>query len=484
MLPITKRWTRRHFLRAAGIASAATAVSPWIPSESHAATSGLKRLILVQTGNGSILPNWRNNGSGAAFKDDAMLPELRGPILGPLDAHRDSLLLLDGIDLSTIYPSNTKNGRTGNTGHAGSSVLWTGRNGGGQKFEGDAGSYPNGPSLDQIVNERIGEGRRSLQLGIWNRPIDPRQVYSYDLNGTPLPVEPNPQVVFDSIFSDGFPDAGTPDRKGPRRKRSIALLRGELTRLRAQLSGADRQRFERHVEGLDSMETRIDALANGPACGVSVADRPSVGKDFRDDPDATVDAQIANIIHALSCDMSRVVSFSLTPENVWGSSASFSKVMAWKGGGVHTQSHNTNQGTSAGERQQAIADITTLNNWSAKKFAALLAALKAANLMEDTLVVWGMAMSHAGYHSNRNIPIVVAQGSSGPLKTGRYMRWGHYEQEPEGGCDGCGGGNAEGNETNNNLLISLAHAMGLSDVTEFGDPSRCRATGLNSRLMK
>lgn len=481
---ITKGWTRRHFLRSAGIASAAAAVAPLLPSEGHAAGSGLKRLILVQTGNGSILPNWRSNGSGAAFADGAALPELRGPILSPLDAHRDSLLLLDGIDLSTIYLSSTKNNRTGSTGHAGSSVLWTGRNGGGQKFEGDAGEYPNGASLDQIINDRIGGGRRSLQLGIWNRPIDPRQVYSYDSNGTPLPVEPNPQVVFDSLFKDGFPGSGVPDRKGPRRKRSIALLKGELSRLRAQLSGADRERFDRHVEGLNTLETRIDSLAGGPQCAASAADRPSVGKDFRDDPDATADAQIANIVQALSCDLSRVVSFSLAPENVWGSASSFSAFMPWKGSGVHTQSHNTNQGTSSSERQQAVADITTLQNWCAKKFAKLLSELKSAGLMEDTLVVWGMAMSHAGYHSNRNVPIVVAQGNSGPMQTGRYLRWGHYEQEPEGGCDGCGNGNAEGNETNNNLLISLAHAMGQSDIKEFGDPSKCRATGLDDRLMK
>jgi hypothetical protein len=481
---VRKRWSRRDFIRAAGIVGGAAALGPWIPSPSHAASGGLKRLLLIQTGNGSVLERWRSNGAGAAFKDGAVLPELQGPILAPLERHRDKLLLLDGIDLASVFVDGKA---TKNKGHAGSSVLWTGLNGGGQSFDGDAGQYPNGPSLDQVVNDRIGEGRKALRLAIWNRPVDPRQVYSYDLKGTPLPVEPNPQVVFDDIFRDGFPSSdgdGSVSRIGPRRLRSIDILRSQLKRLRGQMPATDVERFDQHVAGLDALEQRIKNIAAAPGCTTGPDDKPSVGKNFREAPGETIDAQIDNLVHAFSCDLARVASFSLLPENSWTTGSLLKQwVPELAGcGGIHTASHEQNQGTSDAERKAASGYMTALNRWSSDKIAALVDKLIAAGLMDDTLIVWSTSMSHGGYHDNHNVPVVVVAGSAGPLATDRYLRWGSFEQDALGNCNGCEGKNT--GESNNNLLISLCHAMGLSDVTTFGKASHCRASGLDDRLMK
>ena len=490
---VRKSWSRRDFLRAAGIAGGAVALTSWMPAESRAASTGLRRLLLVQTGNGSILEKWRSNGSGEPFVDGQAITALAGPILAPLDAHRHRLLLLDGIDLSAMYVSASSAKPVGpNKGHAGSSVLWTGLNGGGQKFPDDGGAYPTGPSVDQVINARIGEGRGSLQLAIWNRPIDPRTVYAYDESGTPLPPEPNPQVVFDDIFRDGFPsDQASPgaNRIVARRQRTIELLRGELSRLREQWPAGDRERFDRHVSGLDALEARIASLANGPMCSAGPDDRPTIGKDYRDDLNATTDAQIDNIVHAFACDRARVASFNLSPENSWTNSSQLDFI-GWNDpdalhDGVHTISHATNLEPSEANRAKAVDQMAALNRWHAEKLARTLNQLEAAGLLEDTLVVWGTAMSHGGKHSNRNVPFVVAQGSAGPLATGRYLRWGDYEQPASSsGCTDCYSGDNSDMESNNNLLITLCHAFGLDDVTEFGSTMKSRASGLDDRLMK
>jgi hypothetical protein len=488
---VRRSWSRRDFIRAAGIAAGAAALAPWVPSESQAATSGLKRLILVHTGNGSLLERWRSNGAGAKLVDGAAIPELKGPILSPLDAHRERLVLLDGIDLAAIFEGPTGKHKGPNKGHAGSSVLWTGMTGGGQSFPDDAGEYPTGPSVDQIINGRIGEGRPSLQVSTWTRPIDPRNVWSYDESGTPLPPEANPQIVFDKLFKDGFPsgETTTVNRKSERRKRSLEHLRGELNRLRAEWPAGDRDRFDRHVEALDALEAQIAALQNGPQCNVGPDNRPTIGEDYKSDIRATTDAQIDNIVHGLACDRTRVVSFALSPENTWPSPGSqLGFLPDWSGAEAfkteaHAISHYTNLEPEASKREQAAKQMEALNAWHAEKLGLLIDKLTKAGVMDDTLIVWGTAMSHGGAHSNRSTPFVIAQGSSGPLVTNRYFRWGNFEQPATDVCNGCSTGDPD-LEANNNLLITLCHAFGLDDIEQVGEAAKCRSTGLDERLMK
>lgn len=487
---VRRRWSRREFIRAAGIVGGAAALAPWVPSESRAATSGLKRLLLVHTGNGSLLERWRSNGAGEPFANGGAIPELQGPILAPLNAHRERMLLLDGIDLASIFEGPTGGHKGANKGHSGASVLWTGINGGGEYFPDDAGEYPTGPSVDEIINARIGEGRPALQVTTWARPVDPRNVYSFDENGTPLVAEANPQVVFDTLFKDGFPtdDGSALKRKSERRQRTVELLRGELSRLRAQWPAADRDRFDRHVDGLDALEAQIAALGSVPQCSVGPDARPGI-EDHQADIRATADAQIDNIVHALACDRARVVSFALSPENTWNSTGSqlqflpeWSEDSAHKTE-VHNVSHYTNLEPEDWSREQAARQMEALNAWHAEKLGQLVDKLTAAGVMDDTLLVWGTAMSHGGAHSNRNPPFVIVQGSAGPLVTNRYFRWGEFEQPATDVCNGCSNGDP-GLESNNNLLITLCHAFGLGDIVEVGEADKCRATGLDEWLMQ
>lgn len=437
------------------------------------------RLLLIQNGNGTILERWRSNGGGTPFRSGEALPTLAGPILGELDRHRQDCLFLDGLDIGSVYESDESRWPRQNGGHAAASSLWTGVAGGGEDTGGDAGQFATHPSVDQVIADHIAGDSpyRSLQLGVWRRPVDPRSAYSYDLDAVPLFAELNPQAVFDRVFAgvstdDSAEAQRAAERAGERRRRSLELIRGELGRLRTSLPGEDRLRFDRHVAAIDDLEARIrTGGVAGAACVV-----PGRPGENRTDEDrmAAFDAHMEIIKTSFACDLTRVASFTFTPENVWGPQTFIDEWDRSVG-----ESHNTSHMTTDPDPTQAgkaIDNVTALSRWHAQKLGELIDMLKSVEeapgetLFDNTVIVWGMAMSQGGYHTNRNTPFVVAHGKNGPFNTGRYLRWGEYEQPPTGGCPGsqrCHIG--AGNMSNNHLLVSLMHGFGL-DADTFGDP--------------
>jgi hypothetical protein len=108
--------------------------------------------------------------------------------------------------------------------------------------------------------------------------------------------------------------------------------------------------------------------------------------------------------------------------------------------------------------------MSNLANWRAKMLATELLDKMPPDILDNTLLVWASEMSEGGTHSNRNVPIVMVQGSNfGAFQAGRWLRWGEYDPisnfyEYTGGVP------------MNRLLVSICRAMGL-DVDAVGDPS-------------
>lgn len=59
-----------------------------------------------------------------------------------------------------------------------------------------------------------------------------------------------------------------------------------------------------------------------------------------------------------------------------------------------------------------------------------------------------------GCHCRDDLPYVVVGSGDGALRTGRLLEFGGVPH--------------------NDLYVSLCHAMGLTDVTTFGNPAVCR----------
>jgi hypothetical protein len=75
------------------------------------------------------------------------------------------------------------------------------------------------------------------------------------------------------------------------------------------------------------------------------------------------------------------------------------------------------------------------------------------SMLDNSVLLWGNELGIGNTHSYTNIPWLVAGGAGGYFKMGRFL---DLKDQPH-----------------NNLLLSICHAMGLSDVKSFGIPALC-----------
>jgi len=86
--------------------------------------------------------------------------------------------------------------------------------------------------------------------------------------------------------------------------------------------------------------------------------------------------------------------------------------------------------------------------------------------VEDDQLVWFMTMSQGYTHSWFNCPVTIIQGKNVRSfgSTPRYLRYDTYD----GAFAATNHYKPHGGEPMNKLLVSICHAMGLTDVTTFG----------------
>ncbi len=478
MVLIKRKWSRRRFLAAAGVYGGATTLAAMLPhlGDAEAAGAAPKRLLLVNTGNGTIMNKWRpRTPGGQDLPSGSVLPPLTGPILGALERHRSKLVLIDGLDMRSAYNDDMSEANlSGNAaygsaaGHNAASTLWTGRNGGGPYWSAPngQGEFPDGPSVDQAIAAQIGQFTAfgSLQLGNYVPENRNSTIHAYDMLGNPLPPQYAPQVAFDTIFAGAETDDGALDRRKRRVSRSLDVLRGDIRRLREELPGEDRERLDAHLVHFDTLEQRLDAsttctIGTGPADGLDVNGR--------------FDAMQSIIQQTFACDRTRVINYTLSPEVNAFKNGQLSFLPGW-----NDQAYGDGHGLShMSYYTQTAADVMTAYcAWQASKFADLLDLLDniqegfGETMLDNTVVVWGTALSHGGTHLSRATPAILATGKNGHFKTDKYLRFGNYNPD-DLGRDASGKRYTDKFECmpNHHLLVSLCNAFGLNDVTSFGD---------------
>jgi len=390
--------------------------------------------------------------------------------LAPLQAYRDRMLVLDGVDneAAIIGPGG---------GHFGQGTMWTGVvvPTGTVRPEEMLG-WPQGPSIDAVIGERIGGETKfpAYYWGTWPIATDgpnqgPNGICHYRGSEDPINPQLDPATAFDSLFEGVMgTDPAVADRIRAERKSVIDLVNGELNRVRTEMPTVDQERFDAHLDSLRELEMRISQVT--AACEVPT--RPS---DFTQDQVHDFDMvhvftrlQFELMRHALLCDLTRVACFD------WPHSEGYGNYMEEEGyrpfGSIHTVAHTMSYDTpdlmpTDEERAIAREDMSNLTNWRSKMLATELLDKMPADILDNTLLVWASEMSEGGTHSNRNVPIVIVQGGNfGAFTAGRYLRWGEYD--PINNYSQYTGG-----APMNKLLVSICRAMGLDDVDVFGDPT-------------
>jgi hypothetical protein len=410
---------------------------------------------------------------------------MQGPILAPLNRHRESIALFDGFDLragmlSRPLPSGG-NGTGLAAGHWGLATLWSGAQG--LRIGTAADGFPRSTSaaatIDQILAQGATTRRASLVLGT---DYNGGGVFEHFISAYAGPNEPiiprtSPRAVFDDLF--GAPVGGGGEAAAQRRRaerRSLfGMVRGELGRLRTELPSVDRERLDRHLEQVNELDQRLGEDEAPVVCAGAM--RPPVEPNYSRwsgyNPEVLqrLDLHFDVIRLALACDLTRIV-------NLMFESEATSRLLVAETGALagftneHTNTHETLTSSSEARRRQAIDVVTNQRRSLAEAFAGFLDRLATGpgpTLLSETLTVWGTAMSWGGAHVSLRVPFVVASGHAS-VRTNRYHQMSNKELDVDAGVRNPYQATSI-SVPHNRLLTSILHLMGRTDIERVGDPN-------------
>jgi hypothetical protein len=313
--------------------------------------------------------------------------------------------------------------------------------------DGRKAGWAGGISLDQYVAQHIGQETpfRSLELGVRVRENMPRGRISYAGANQPLPPENNPLAVYQRLFGAMNEPEALVSRRLRRRGSALDFVLEDFKRLEGRLDAADREKLQRHAEGVRELERRLSLLGGGGSGGSCQPTTPEAHADLMSELSygELAQQQIDLIVQAFACDQTRVASLQCSTAV---NALRFSFMSPPVSNEGHSLSHagDTNEPLQ-GEWERALG-------WYSELFTYLLTKLSEVpegdgTMLDNTVVVWGNELSRGNTHDLTDIPFIVTGG--GLMPSGRYLS---YESV-----------------AHNQLLLGLIHAFGI-EAEQFGAP--------------
>jgi hypothetical protein len=283
-----------------------------------------------------------------------------------------------------------------------------------------------GTTIDQIIAQKIGGENLmpSMQLAVEDPGANSSNCgegYSCTYTNTiswasptdPLPMELNPQVVFERMFGDG----STPELRAKRRKRDGSILdslTGSLSRLRNESSPSDRARLDTYTENVREIERRLQIAMKASSVAPPEMQVPvGVPQTF----DEHIKLQFDLLALAFQADITRVGTL-LFARDLTGRTYPESEAPT---AGFHGASHH-------GEDPRRIAELSKINQYHVKMLAHLIANLAKTQdgdgtLLDHSLVLYGSNMGNPNQHLHYDVPHVLVGGLNGKLKGGRHIAY-------------------------------------------------------------
>ncbi|RYZ01855.1 MAG: DUF1552 domain-containing protein [Myxococcales bacterium] len=444
------RFTRRNLLRGA---LAGTAAWPLLNARrAEGQDAKPTRLVVIATPNGTRNALFWPSGTETSFTLNTLTK--------PLAAHQQKLVFLKGIRLNDSLQNGALGGTLGSEHARGTGGMLTARplNAGGEfkSFGNTTSGWGSGQSIDQYLAEKLAPPTpfKSLQLGVHVRDTEVRARISYAGSNRPMPPREDPADVFKALFSaPTLTPGGTTDpaleRLWAQRKSVFDLTQGELARVSQIVGAEDRQKLDAHVTALRSVEQRLVATpgAGQPSAQCSPPTLSAVNLSVDEQYLETGRQQMELAAAALACDQTRL----LTLQWSYSESEHLFPFLGYTGN-HHVISHDF---SSSGANYQAYNGIQT---WYAEQVAYFLTKLDSypegdGTLLDNTLVLWATEIGESTQHDLTLMPYVLAGSAGGKIATGRYLDFSQNRRD------------------NNQLLVSIAHALGAPELQSFGDAS-------------
>jgi len=349
------------------------------------------RFVLWFNGNGIPERYWIPAEEGTDYK--------MTPCLSPLAAFRQDFHVLSGVD--NAASSGQGNGHTNSMSGLMTGTTFTGRG-------------PSGPSIDQVIANKIGsESRfRSLQIGVAQESFGESMQRNMSWAGyeRALPPEMIPHRLFDRLF-------GAREEGWVNRKRSILdAVSTDAAALKKKLPGDDQNRVEEHLSGIRDLERSIAALPEE----YRRVEAPEFDGDMKDWP-RIAKLQSDLLVQALATRQTRVASYMLTKCQ----SISRFPWLGYTSARHHDYTHAEGRvsGADGAEGQRVLRDIC---KWHVEEFAYLVAKLKSipegdGSVFDRTALIFVHEHAEANPHKNSGLAMLVA-GGVGKISKGKHTR--------------------------------------------------------------
>jgi hypothetical protein len=406
MMVTRKALSRRTVLKALGVTMPLPLLDAMVPALTalrQTAATPKMRFGAVYVPNGVIPGRWFPTAAGSGFDFS--------PTLKPLEAFRDRLLVISGLDSVPPPPPGERQYNN----HADAST----------RFLTDvtpSRSLRAGVSIDQIAAKVLSQDTSLPSLELALESVDSGTSCDFGRScvytGTiawagptsPLPMEHDPSAAFVRLFGDST----TGDRRARMQQKDSILdsLIGEVASLRNRVSPADRSRIGGYLDSVRDVERRIQRAVD-QNIEMPSFDRPGgIPETFEQHAKLMFDIQLL----AYQGDVTRVVTFMLGREF---SGRTYPEI------GVPDAHHPISHHQRDPGRMDKCAKI---NHYHVQLFSYFLEKMQNTpdgdgSLLDHTAILYGAGMSEGNGHVPRNLPILLIGGANGKLKGGRHIKY-------------------------------------------------------------
>jgi hypothetical protein len=400
---VTRRHlSRRTLLRGAGAALALPLLESMVPAMS-ATPVPRPRFGAIYTPHGATMSRWTPVDEGRDFTFSE--------ILQPLAPYRSHINVVSNLGHPLAYGPG---GATGNHNRSTAAYL--------SGAKAASGAQPRlGITVDQVAVKRLGQDTPlpSLELMIEDASLACgeglscayRNTLSWQGELSPLPMQNNPQALFEQLFGDGADAA----QRTARRAQALSLLdsvSGQIRDLDRRLPAADRERMDRFLTDVREIERRITQA--GERAGGTV-ELPAKPNGIPDDVETHIKLMYDLLALAWQTEITRISTFMVAKE--------LSNAVYPKSGlrdSFHILSHHSNNDDNK-------ARFAVLNRYHIGLFAYFVDKLAKlpdgdGTLLDHSVVLYGSGMSDGNSHNHDPLPIVLAGRASGALEGNRHIR--------------------------------------------------------------
>jgi hypothetical protein len=433
-----KHIPRRTFLRGGAVTLALPLLDAMVPAGTVLAQTAARptsRFVGIFVPHGMAPGYWVPSSEGAGFSFPM--------VFTPLEPFRDRVVILSGLHARSSEPPP---GVSGADHWVAAAFLCANK----PRKTAGADVYA-GTTVDQVIAQTIGQDTLmpSMQLAVEDPGSSGNNCgegYSCAYTNTiswqtptkPLPMELNPQVVFERMFGDG----STAQERNRRRQEDRSILDSlteGLARFRLEVGASDRLRVDEHVEDVREIERRLQIAAKASERSTTTDAPAGIPESF----DEHIKLQYDLMALAFRADITRVATLLYARDLT-------SRVFPASGidRGFHGLSHH-------GENPKNLLDLATVNRYHIQLLANFVDKLKETpdgdgTLLDHSLILYGSNMGNSNQHVHYDVPHLLVGGAAGALRGGRHLAY-PTKTVPTG-----------------NLLLSVLDVFGIQR-TEFGD---------------